>query len=135
IQEAVRNNDRLLHTDVALAAELWQKIHSFLPQELGGRKFWGMNEVFRFYRYCPGQKFALHQDGKIFKDQQTVSLLTFLIYLNEGFAAGETAFREHIIQPEQGMALVFSDHLLHEGKPLIKGIKYVLRSDVFYQET
>lgn len=29
IQEAVRNNDRLLHTDVALAAGLRQKTQSF----------------------------------------------------------------------------------------------------------
>ena len=55
-----------------------------------------------------------------------------MIYLNDDFAGGETNFGETCIKPETGMALVFEHDLLHEGCAVMKGRKYVLRSDVMY---
>jgi hypothetical protein len=37
------------------------------------------------------------------------------------------------VQPERGKALVFAHRQLHEGAPVVRGRKYVLRSDVMYR--
>ncbi|GET42807.1 hypothetical protein MiSe_76250 [Microseira wollei NIES-4236] len=81
-----------------------------------------------------------------------------MIYLNEGFAGGETRFyvgtrhpldlrktdnlnmpcpyygdrSEISVVPVTGMALCFIHDLAQEGASVIRGRKYVLRSDVMY---
>ena len=35
--------------------------------------------------------------------------------------------------PERGKALVFYHRQLHEGMPVVRGRKYVLRTDVMYR--
>ena len=64
------------------------------------------------------------------------SLLTLMVYLNEDFEGGETAFLEldQVIVPRRGMALLFQHMVLHEGREVRAGTKYVLRTDVFYRE-
>lgn len=59
-------------------------------------------------------------------------LLTFMIYLNEGYTGGETRFESVSVAGKPGMALVFEHELLHEGAEVTAGVKYVLRSDVMY---
>lgn len=56
-----------------------------------------------------------------------------LLYLNGDYEGGETEFREDLIKPEAGMALVFPHLMMHQGAPLEAGSKYVLRTDVMYQ--
>ena len=92
----------------------------------------GLNERFRFYRYDPGEQFAPHTDGCFRRDNGEESLLTFMIYLNEGCEGGETNFGEVRIVPKTGMTLIFDHYLLHEGAAVVSGRKYVLRSDVMY---
>ena len=53
-----------------------------------------------------------------------------IIYLNEGFAGGGTAFDEVAVSPQTGAAIVFAHELMHEGLPVSQGIKRVLRTDV-----
>jgi hypothetical protein len=55
--------------------------------------------------------------------------------LNEGFSGGETDFPEQsrTIVPKTGESLLFQHKLLHAGKPVTDGTKYVLRSDVLYR--
>ena len=96
----------------------------------------GLNERFRYYRYDPGQKFRPHFDGSFDRTYAEKSLLTFMVYLNEGFAGGWTRFhtdRERFVAPEAGKALVFWHQQLHEGMPVESGRKYVLRTDVMYR--
>ncbi len=59
--------------------------------------------------------------------------MTFMIYLNEDMKGGETKFIECDIKPETGKALIFIHELLHEGAPVLEGVKYVLRTDVMYR--
>lgn len=61
---------------------------------------------------------------------------TFMIYLNDDFTGGQTAFYEFDVDvaPRLGMALVFQHRLLHEGCTVRSGVKYVLRSDVMYAD-
>lgn len=84
-------------------------------------------------------------------DAKQSSLFTFLIYLNDEFEAGETAFflpsaREgsmnaYPVKPIQGSVAMFphgetEGSLLHEGTGVLQGAqpsaKYVIRTDVLY---
>lgn len=147
----IRNNERVILDDSERADSLWQRVSDSIPNTIEKWRIpntiekWqaiGLNERLRFYRYDPGQRFAIHHDGSHRRDNGQKSLLTFMIYLNEGFEGGETRFwlsrNYHIAEcdvsvvPVTGMALCFVHELLHEGAPVIQGRKYVLRSDVMY---
>lgn len=129
-----RNNTRVMFDDVGLAAELFGRIRGAVPARLFGRRAVGVNERFRCYRYEPGQRFAPHHDGAFRRSLAECSELTFMIYLNDGFAGGDTAFHgfDLAVRPRTGMALLFQHQLLHEGCAVTAGRKYVLRSDVMY---
>jgi predicted 2-oxoglutarate/Fe(II)-dependent dioxygenase YbiX len=133
VDTRVRNNDRAMIRDEALAAELWARVRGHLPATLGKMRAIGLNELFRFYRYAPGQRFAEHVDGAYQSPRGPVSMLTFMIYLNEGYAGGATRFGSAEISGRAGMALVFDHRYRHEGAVLESGVKYVLRSDVMFE--
>lgn len=128
----VRNNTRVMIDDPQRADNLWQRVRAEIPEFLQGRQAIGLNERFRFYRYDPGERFAPHRDGPYRRDNGEISLLTFMVYLNEGFTGGETKFTTTSIVPQVGMALLFEHPLLHEGAAVTSGRKYVLRSDVMF---
>lgn len=130
----IRNNDRVIFDDPELAAELFARLAGAIPPRLCDRRACGANERFRCYRYSPGQRFSPHYDGAFYRDHRARSLLTLMIYLNEGFAGGDTAFLDWDVRiaPRTGAALLFQHQLLHEGAELVAGTKYVLRSDVMY---
>ena len=89
-------------------------------------------------------------------DGKVSSKFTFLLYLNGGdeFEGGETTFFipkgplnkpdeeksgrmvAFPVKPVQGGVLIFPhgnlDAMLHEGSPVLKGAKYVVRTDVLY---
>jgi len=135
IQKDVRNNSRVIIDDEILAFEIWQIVRGYLPKVINGRVALGLNERFRFYRYEKGEKFAYHMDGYFRRENGEQSMLTFMIYLNEEFEGGETNFMNGdgtTIKPETGMVLAFNHTLFHEGSEVLKGKKYVLRSDVMY---
>jgi hypothetical protein len=56
-----------------------------------------------------------------------------MVYLNDNFQGRETTFNDLIIGPKQGVSLIFTHHLEHEGSAVIEGIKYVLRTDIVYR--
>lgn len=127
-----RNNDRVIIDDVAFAHEMWARVAEHMPSFRSGRQVRGLNERFRFYRYMPGQRFAWHSDGPFARGNGEISLLTFMIYLNDGYRGGATRFEELSVEGKRGMALVFDHGLIHEGAEVTAGVKYVLRSDVMY---
>jgi predicted 2-oxoglutarate/Fe(II)-dependent dioxygenase YbiX len=128
----IRNNARVMLDDRSRARTLWQRLAELVPQRLSDRRAVGLNERFRFYRYDPGERFSLHRDGAFERRNGEKSLLTFMVYLNDGFAGGTTTFGDLEIVPVAGMALVFHHFLMHEGSAVTQGRKYVLRSDVMY---
>jgi predicted 2-oxoglutarate/Fe(II)-dependent dioxygenase YbiX len=142
LRPEIRNNERVILDDPERALDLWQRVSEYIPSTIGKWRAIGLNERFRFYRYDPGQRFALHHDGSYRRPNGEESLLTFMIYLNEEFEGGETRFllpyyydvneRDVSVVPETGMAVCFVHELVHEGTPVIQGRKYVLRSDVMY---
>ncbi|KAF4603544.1 hypothetical protein EYR38_003958 [Pleurotus pulmonarius] len=107
------------------------------------------NSNIRLYKYNPGQHFGPHYDDSV-RDPATglESEWTILIYLTgveDGVEGGETIFyneqkgkaREAITAPlTRGTALLHrhgSECLLHEGSPVRKGTKYILRSDLMFK--
>ncbi len=136
LDRGIRNNDRVIFDDIDLAARLFDRIRPHIPARLMGKEPVGVNERFRGYRYREGQRFAPHYDGSFLRSPRERSLLTFMIYLNEGFEGGETDFLElrQKISPRTGQALLFQHFLLHEGCILKRGTKYALRSDIMYRE-
>ncbi|MEH2438527.1 MAG: 2OG-Fe(II) oxygenase [Nostoc sp.] len=144
IRPDIRNNQRVILDDQERAFDLWQRVSSYIPSPIGKWQAVGLNERFRFYRYDPGQRFALHHDGSYRRPNGEESLLTFMIYLNEGFEGGDTLFHlsrryyedlsNIAVIPATGMVLCFVHDLVHEGAPIIQGRKYVLRSDIMYRQ-
>jgi predicted 2-oxoglutarate/Fe(II)-dependent dioxygenase YbiX len=140
----VRNNDRVTFDDAAFAGEIWQRVADSVPAEIDGWKAVGLNERFRFYRYDPEQRFKRHKDGIVALSGGEESRLSFLIYLNDDYEGGETTFSDHRFQngrtitdtikvsPETGMGLFFVHQRWHEGAPVTRGRKYLLRTDVMY---
>lgn len=130
----IRNNTRVMFDNFALAATIFSRVQRWLPAPLFARHAVGANERFRCYKYEPTQRFAAHYDGTFHRSDREASELTLLVYLNDNFAGGATAFLQHgvVIRPVRGMALLFQHHLLHEGCAIEAGYKYVLRTDVMY---
>lgn len=85
------------------------------------------------------------------------SIYTILVYLNDDFEGGCTGYyvndmdvhcrfsrdidlksgkkqHDHIIIPTKGKCVIQDQNLLHEGMPVIKGTKYILRCDVIYEK-
>lgn len=133
VVESVRNNYRVIYKDNELANTLWQQLIAFAPQKIGNSKAVGLNELFRFYKYQPGQTFKRHKDESYIRNDNEASYYTFMIYLNEDYNGGETMFGSITIKAKQGMALVFLHSLEHEGCVVKNGTKYVLRTDIMFR--
>lgn len=136
----VRNNDRVISDDGALAADLWELARPYAPVVFKSRRVVGLNERLRFYRYDPGQKFDWHQDGYYERENGDRSQFTFMVYLNDDYEGGGTSFLDpygrlfdpFTVVPKKGSALFFYHHLDHRGDEVTAGRKYVLRTDVMY---
>jgi hypothetical protein len=100
------------------------------------RAVMGIYLPLRIYRYEPGQHFGLHQDQAYAGPDGSRSLLTLMVYLNDDFEGGDTDFpeQETRVVPKTGTALWFQHMLLHSGTRVVRGVKYVLRSDVLYRD-
>jgi prolyl 4-hydroxylase len=131
-----RNNDRVVIELPDLAEALFEKVKDHCPQEMGEWKILGLNERFRFYRYKDGQEFKVHPDGAFKRNENEISMVTMLVYLNEDFVGGETEFVMpwDIVEPKIGKLLLFAHKQLHKGNPVFEGTKYVLRTDVMYKK-
>lgn len=133
IIEDVRNNERVLFTDFALAKILWERLEPYAPEKIGNSIAIGLNELFRFYKYEPGQQFKKHQDQSYIRNEVEASYYTFLIYLNDDFTGGDTTFNDVVISPKKGSALIFYHPLEHAGTEVTQGTKYILRTDIMYR--
>ncbi|OTA87522.1 hypothetical protein M434DRAFT_35269 [Hypoxylon sp. CO27-5] len=124
-------------------------------KHLWGGNVVGLNPNIRIYRYSKGQYFDCHYDesnlvtlpsinepsGTI-STKTTWTLLLYLTSAAEGCAGGETVFYPHdrkspkeeiAIAPETGLLLLHKhgdDCLLHEGREVIAGEKWIIRTDL-----
>lgn len=129
----VRNNQRIIYKDESLATKLWHRASGLVPGKIGNSFVIGLNELFRYYKYEPGQRFKRHVDESFIRSENEASYFTLMIYLNDDYTGGETSFDTVNIKSKKGMALIFLHSLGHEGKEVLSGIKYVLRTDIMYK--
>jgi prolyl 4-hydroxylase len=136
IDTETRNNSRVMFDDPALAAQLYERILPHVPAEVLGMRVASANERLRCYKYGPGQWFKPHYDGAFHRSDSERSLYTFMVYLNEGFAGGDTSFLDLRVdvRPKTGRALLFQHPILHEGCEVTRGVKFVVRSDIMYRK-
>jgi predicted 2-oxoglutarate/Fe(II)-dependent dioxygenase YbiX len=131
-----RDQDRVIRDDPALAAELFRRLRTHLPERMGSLSLLGLNDRLRFYRYRPGQRFEPHMDHWFRPNDRQITLHTVLAYFNDNFTGGETVFQEQFDQtvvPKAGTVAVFQHKLRHEGRSVLQGVKYAMRSDVIYE--
>ena len=134
MNKEIRDNDRVIWDRPEVAAQLWELVKDIVPQDVDGFKPVGLNTRFRFYRYKDGQQFKPHIDDPYKIDEDNKSKITMLIYLNEGFVGGNTTLvlEGQEIEPKEGKLLLFEHKIMHCGRPVTEGTKYVLRTDVMY---
>ncbi len=153
-----------------------EALHLFAGEDLGGPllarvapllpahgRLLGLNARWRLFRYSAGAVYRPHIDGcwpgsgvspegewvEDVHGGAAVSRLTFLVYLNDGFAGGGTTFftpgaaegdvEARGVCPRAGAVLVFphgdEGALVHEGSAVEGGgRKYVIRSDVLFEK-
>lgn len=144
VRLGTRNHDRIEFDDPKLATDLWARCRPFLTAEIEGGEAFALDDHFRFYRYDVGQRFKRHKDGMTTRSATERSRLSCLFYLNGGFSGGETVFYsdeyagsdrkiEASVTPQAGDVLFFRHEWWHEGKELLVGRKYVLRTDVYFR--
>src|SRR5262245_25902307 len=134
IAPEVRNNTRVMVDDPELSGQLWERLAPWIPARLFEFHALGLNERFRYYRYDPGEYFRWHGDGAFVRSRYERSLLTAMVYLNDCPEGGTTDFRIGCsVAPRRGAALLFEHQLVHQGAPVVRGLKYVLRTDVMYR--
>lgn len=115
----------------------------------------GLSEQLRFLRYDCGDAFAAHRDGPSHWADGSRSHYSLILYLNtvgEDYEGGRTRFLcdgggrdggasssssssgSSVVHQQAGDVLVFSHELLHDSTPVLRGRKYVLRTDVMYSQ-
>ncbi|KAM5346836.1 hypothetical protein ACJ41O_009841 [Fusarium nematophilum] len=155
--EAVRVNDRFQVDSPDLALRLWEEtglkevmLEGDVEEQWGGEPV-GLSPNIRVYRYSKGQFFDCHYDDSNnltlpadppLSVRTTWTLLLYLTSAAEGCIGGETVFypndrkspREEIAVPLETGTLLLHKHgddcLLHEGREVTAGEKWVLRTDL-----
>jgi len=117
----------------------------------------GLNPCFRFCKYtAPSNGFFAHRDSNFVRNGEERSILTCMVYLNDEYSGGTTNFLksngpkiDELIEeelsrgyqtiykliPKTGLAVIFEHIILHEGAPVTKGVKYLMRTDVVFKRT
>lgn len=128
----MRNNESVIFEDPVFAERLWGIVKEHIPIKAENMTAYGIDHLFRMYKYYPGQYFKQHVDGATKKPNGDRSLYTFIMYLNEDYEGGETSFDFAKIKGKRGMGLIFPHKLLHVGEEVTSGIKYAIRTDIMY---
>jgi hypothetical protein len=130
----VRNNTRVMWDDAIEANALVARVAAHVPQRLMDKKLVGGNPRIRVYRYGPGEKHGAHWDTVVHLEDGILSQVTLVFYLNDDFEGGETEFPElnQRIVPRKGRALLFQHRILHIASEVVRGAKFVLRTDILY---
>ncbi|GAM29014.1 hypothetical protein SAMD00019534_121900 [Acytostelium subglobosum LB1] len=105
-----------------------------------------VSDKFKLISYEVGQNFPPHFDGGRNVDNQHMSLLSVLVYLNDGgaqsYTGGDFRFLKkngpeqysvlESVVPYAGHVIVFPHGTLHDSTAITNGVKYVIRTDIMY---
>ncbi len=141
LDTSIRKSSRAVIDDHSFAIEITERIREELPTYMGdGFYLSGCSERMRFLKYEKGEYFYPHYDASYEESATKKTFITVQIYLNDNFGGGHTTFfptdgRVVKYIPAAGDVLLFQHDILHEGFEVTRGIKYALRTDVFYSKT
>ncbi|KAI1123904.1 hypothetical protein F5Y10DRAFT_41401 [Nemania abortiva] len=158
--EATRVNDRFQINDAQFAQRLWLQtglrdiVMDASVKHLWGGDVVGLNPNVRIYRYSQNQFFDCHYDDSnlveipshdgsgTIRAKTTWTALLYLTSAADGVVGGETVFYPHdckssreelVVAPETGMLLLHKhgdNCLLHEGREVTAGQKWIIRTDL-----
>jgi len=135
-----RKSGRTIIDNDSLANNLYKKIYKYIPKKYNNKMVYGINNRFRFLKYNVGDYFARHRDNNYESPDGSISYITILIYLNDTYEGGFTTFFKDpddlsgcILKPKIGMICLIDQSIGHEVNSLIKGIKYVVRTEIMYK--
>lgn len=154
---AYRKSERILVDDDEFGNILLKRVKPFLTKKVRLTKqtrtlyvydkirgIWKLDKVnprFRLCKYEPGGFFKKHLDsGYHPKTHSHRTLVTIMVYLNDDYQNGETIFYDvnddykevFRLKSKPGDCLIFNQKILHEGNKVNNGVKYMIRSDIFY---
>lgn len=159
--QVYRNNKRIINFNEKLKEILWKRISNYIEDEIEIKDgypstilttyytngTWQKDHLyynFRICKYNPTNFFKKHVDNGSHPDEKNHrSLKTCMVYLNSDFEGGETTFYFNGKHDEQnvyslkagmGSCLIFNQNILHEGMPVISGLKYFIRTDILYKK-
>ncbi len=151
-----RTNKRVINFNEQLKQILWKRIDNYVDTfiEIKGKHptilttyftdgIWqkdDLNTNFRLCKYNPTNFFKKHVDEgyhPVTKNHR--SLKTCMVYLNSDFEGGETVFYfnekySYSLKADLGTCLIFNQNILHEGMPVLSGLKYFIRTDILYKK-
>ncbi len=125
-----------------------QTINRCIAEASGTGYSWG--EPLHVLRYRPGQQYRPHHDANAFVAVKQRRLATALLYLNEDYEGGETAFPDlgFRLLAARGSLLIFHNltpgkqpdpRMMHAGMPVQSGEKWVasrwIRGSDFFGRT
>jgi hypothetical protein len=102
--------------------------------DLGPFELVGVDEMMKAYRLAaPEGAVPAHVDDDFDGPDGSRALLSVIVYLDEGYEGGETAFEGGIAAPRHGAGdvLVFRHDIRHEARAVTRGVKHVLKTDAF----
>jgi len=140
IDRGIADYHRAMVVDPELANYLFEGIKHLLPSHFNGERIVGLNDYFRFSKYDDGGRFERHSDGINVDKQGNRACMTLNIFLNEVPEGGGTLFYRtdqygnqvcvKNVRPKSGRGALFYNQIVHEGEPVTKGPKYLIRTDV-----
>lgn len=116
-----------------LALRLYHKLAGHLPVQREGRVLAGIDPRMHVVRYETGDRTELHCDAPVQRSEHEHSEFTILVYLDEDFDGGATAFADGVeVSAERGRLVLFDRRRPHYGAEVQSGTKHVLRAEVYY---
>lgn len=118
-----------------VASLIWKHIPSDIS--IDDLRPCSVDENMQLYYLQGGAQGAVpqHIDKDFYGQDQFIALYSILIYLNNGYTGGETIFNRTRSAPHVvvGGGLLFKHNILHEGRAVQSGEKYVLKTDLFFR--
>lgn len=157
-----RNNVRMVIDSTIIINEFEKRVKNYLDKVVkidkdsdtiiktkmseGEWKFHKLNPHLRICRYNDKGRFGKHYDLGYHPDPLSIrTIKTCMIYLNDEFKDGCTRFYKgeldvekshemfYKLKPKTGMCIIFNQHIVHDGEIVKDGLKYIMRTDVFYK--
>lgn len=138
-EDTIRDCLRCIIDSTFFANLLEKKLDHVIPKKYKNHDYMYINPRMRFLKYDNSGHFCRHQDEN-FTNKNSKSLITVLIYLNDGYEGGFTQFFSSTedkiglsLVPQIGMVCLMDQSIEHQVPEISKGIKYVVRTELMYK--